>query len=124
VDDEDRALVHGDLGLHNVAVDPDTSAVIGVFDYEGAAWTDRHHDFRYLLFDFESDEVLSAALAVYEPAVGRRLSRERIALYNAACAASFLALRDGVSPDDRSCGRTLAEDLRWMHGSLARVGAM
>jgi len=38
----DRALVHGDLGLHNLALDPETDAVNGVFDYDGAAWADRH----------------------------------------------------------------------------------
>jgi hypothetical protein len=30
--------------------------------------------------------MLDAALEVYEPAVGRRLDRDRIRLYNAACA--------------------------------------
>ena len=49
VDAADRALVHGDLGLHNLALDQ-ADAVNGVFDYDGAAWADRHHDFRYLLF--------------------------------------------------------------------------
>jgi hypothetical protein len=34
----DRVLVHGDLGLHNVALAPGTDEVAGVFDYEGAAW--------------------------------------------------------------------------------------
>jgi aminoglycoside phosphotransferase (APT) family kinase protein len=36
VDPADRALVHGDLGLHNLALDP-ADAVNGVFDYDGAA---------------------------------------------------------------------------------------
>jgi hypothetical protein len=49
VDAADRALVHGDLGLHNLALDQ-ADAVNGVFDHDGAAWVDRHHDFRYLLF--------------------------------------------------------------------------
>ena len=44
VDAADRALVHGDLGLHNLALDQD-DAVNGVFDYDGAAWADRYHDF-------------------------------------------------------------------------------
>jgi aminoglycoside phosphotransferase (APT) family kinase protein len=122
VDDGDRALVHGDLGFHNVAVDPATSAVRGVFDWEDAAWADRHHDFRYLLFDGESDAMLEAALAVYEPAVGRRMSRERIALYNAACAVGFLANRDGVAAEERWCGRTLAEDLAWTRKAMGRAG--
>jgi Ser/Thr protein kinase RdoA (MazF antagonist) len=47
VEAQDRVLVHGDLGLHNLAFDPCTDMVNGVFDYDSAAWTDRHHDFRY-----------------------------------------------------------------------------
>lgn len=41
VDERDRVLVHGDLGFHNIAVDPETSDVQGVFDYKDAAWADR-----------------------------------------------------------------------------------
>jgi len=81
VNPADRALVHGDLGLHNLALDQ-ADAVNGVFDYDGAAWADRHHDFRYLLFDVERDDMLDAALRIYEPAVTRSLDRNRIRLYN------------------------------------------
>jgi|SRR5579859_991499 len=102
VAEEERALVPGDVGFHNLALDPATWAVRGIFDYEGAAWADRHHDFRYLFFAEGHDEMLEAALAAYEPVAGRTLSRTRIRLYNAAAAASFLALRDGVPPEERS----------------------
>jgi hypothetical protein len=90
VDAADRALVHGDLGLHNLALDQ-ADAVNGVFDYDGAAWADRHHDFRYLLFDVGREDILDAALRIYEPAVERSLDRNRIRLYNAACAIGYLA---------------------------------
>jgi aminoglycoside phosphotransferase (APT) family kinase protein len=116
---DDRVLVHGDLGLHNIVMQGDE--VAGVFDYDGAAWTDRHHDFRYLTFLWEREEMLEAALAVYEPAVGRKLNRARIELYNAACGASFLASRGDAAADERPAGRTLAEDLGWVHGALARL---
>jgi hypothetical protein len=86
-----------------------------------ASWSDRHHDFRYLIFHHENDEALEAALAVYQPALGRTLSRPRIRLYNAGCAICFLAFRRGVSPEERWCGRTLAEDLAWVRGALARL---
>jgi aminoglycoside phosphotransferase (APT) family kinase protein len=66
---DDHVLVHGDLGLHNIAVDPATIEVRGVFDYDGAAWADRHHDFRYLLFDHRQDNALEAR--------GRHRSPER-----------------------------------------------
>ena len=117
----DRVLVHGDLGLHNLAVDPVTDVVRGVFDYEGAAWTDRHHDFRYLVLAIPGEPVLEAALAVYEPEVGRTLDRSRILLYNAVCAASFLASRRGVPAEQKWCGRTLAEDLGWVRNALDRA---
>ncbi len=115
----DRALVPGDLGFHNIAVDPATLQVGGVFDYEGAAWADRHHDFRYLVFDRENFEVLDAAIAVYETKLHRKVDRGRVFLYNAACAITFLANRDGFGPEDRPCGRTLAEDERWSRHAIA-----
>jgi hypothetical protein len=77
--------------------------VRGVFDYDSAAWADRHHDFRYLVFSFERED------------------RRRIWLYNAACAASFLAFRRGVPPERKWCGRTLDEDLRWVRRALAHA---
>jgi Phosphotransferase enzyme family len=121
VETGDCALVHGDLGLHNLAFDRETIAVNGVFDYDGAAWADRHHDFRYLLFDIGREDMLDAALEVYEPTIGQSLDRDRIQLYNAACAITFLAFRVGVPPEQKSCGRTLAEDLRWVRAALARL---
>jgi Ser/Thr protein kinase RdoA (MazF antagonist) len=119
--DEDRVLVHADLGFHNLTVDPETFAVRGVFDWEHACRADRHLDFRYLLGAVERQPLLDAALAVYEPAVGRALSRERILLHNAAAAVSFLAFRAGVAPHVRWAGRTLDEDLAWTRLALRRV---
>jgi hypothetical protein len=121
VDAADHVLVHGDLGLHNLAIDPTTNDVRGIFDYDGAAWADRHHDARYLVLAIPGEPVLEAALAVYEPAVGCTLDRNRIWLYNAACAASFLASRLGVPAEQKWCGRTLAEDVRWVRHALEHV---
>jgi Ser/Thr protein kinase RdoA (MazF antagonist) len=122
VDDADRALVHADLGFHNLALDPASGAVNGVFDYAGAAWADRHHDFRYLVFDSAPHTLLEAAAAAHEPAVGRAIRRDRVLLYNAACAIAFLAFRAGVPPDVSWCGRTLAEDLRWSSAAITASG--
>jgi aminoglycoside phosphotransferase (APT) family kinase protein len=121
VADEDRVLVHADLGLHNLAIDADTFAVYGVFDWDGAAWADRHHDFRYLIFHPVNDALLEAAIAVYEPAVGRSIDRGRVRLYNAAYAIGFLADRGDAASDDRPCGRTLAEDLAWTRAAVDAV---
>jgi aminoglycoside phosphotransferase (APT) family kinase protein len=124
IDAADRLLVHGDVGLHNLAMDPATCAVQGIFDYGEAAWADRHHDFRYLLFDVDCPAMLEGACAVYEPAVARTLSRWRIALYNAVCAGTYLAFRAGVRPEVHWCGRTLVEDLGWTRYALARLRGM
>ncbi len=121
IGEEERVLVHSDLGFHNMGISLETVTVHGVFDYEGAAWADRHHDFRYLVFDLDRDELLEAALAVYEPAVGHGIDRGRVFLYNAACAITFLAYRIGTAPEERSCGRTLAEDLRWSKYAIAKA---
>jgi hypothetical protein len=118
---KDRVLVHGDVGLHNLAFDPVTNTVNGIFDYDGAAWADRHHDFQYLLFDVDREDMLDSALEVYEPATDQRIDRGRVRLYNATCAISYLAFRSGVPPDQRSCGRTLAEDLQWVHTALSKI---
>jgi Phosphotransferase enzyme family len=121
VSEADRALVHTDIGLHNLAIDSASYAVRGIFNYDEAAWADRHHDFRYLVFDFERYDLLDAALSAYEPVVGRRIQRNRVLLYNAACAVTFLANRAGTEPEDRSCGRTLAQDLHWSKHAIAKV---
>ena len=121
VDPDDCVLVHADLGLHNIVVAPDTAEVCGVFDYDGAAWADRHHDFRYLIFHSDHEEALDAAIAAYAPAVGRPIDRDRVLLYNAACAVSYLAYRRGVPSDVKHCGRTLAEDLAWIDNTLAKL---
>ena len=121
ISDADRALVHTDVGFHNLGIDPMTYSVNGISDYEGAAWADRHHDFRYLVFDFDRYELFDAALSVYEPAVGYRIERKRVLLYNAACAIMFLAYRADTPPQERSCGRTLAEDLGWTKHAIVQV---
>ena len=65
--------------------------------------------------------MLEAALAVDEPATGQTIDRGRVRLYNAACAISYLALRLGTAADERACGRTLADDVRWVRAALAKL---
>jgi len=117
----DRVLIHGDVGLHNLALDPESDTVNGIFDYDSAAWTDRHHDFMYLLFDVGREDMLDAALGIYESATGRSIDRNRVRLYNAACAISFLAFRAGTAAEEKSCGRTLDEDVRWVRTALSKL---
>lgn len=56
--------------------------------------------------------------------MGRTISLERVALYNAACAASFLTNRARTRPEERTAGRTLAEDLRWTTYAVSRALAV
>jgi hypothetical protein len=116
----DRVLTHGDLGLHNLAFAAD-GGVAGVFDYDDAAFSDRHDDFEFLLFDTTDDVMLRAAISSYEAAGGAPIDLAKVALFNAANAVAFLADRLGSSPEDKPAGRTLAEDLRWTTAALARL---
>lgn len=115
---DDRAVVHGDFGYHNLGIDAATWTVNGVFDFEGAAWADRHHDFQYLP-DGRNNFLLDAALPEYATRTGIQLDRARILLYNAACAVTYLAFRDGHAPEEEWCGRTLSEDLDWTRAAIA-----
>ena len=120
IDDADTC--HGDHGLHNLAFEPTTLEVQGVYDYADAAWADRHLDLRYLIFAVPAEELYAAAVEVYELGAGVRIDRARVALYNAVCCFSFLGTRPD-DPDARWCGRTLAEDLDWAKRALDRVEA-
>jgi hypothetical protein len=77
--------------------------------------------FQYLLFDVGREDMLDAVLGIYEPAVGRSVERNRIRLYNAACAISFLAFRAGTAAEEKPCGRTLAEDILWVRAALSKL---
>lgn len=116
----DRVLTHGDLGLHNLALAPDGS-VAGIFDYDDAAFADRHADFRYLVFDSLDDTLLQSAIAAYRTAGGTAIDPARVGLFNAASAIGFLADRRGSAPDERPAGRTLEADLTWTRLALSRL---
>lgn len=116
----DPVLIHGDLGLHNLALAPD-GTLAGVFDYGDAAVAHRHRDFAYLLFDDLDDPLLGAAIGAYEAARGAPIDLHRVALCNAACAIGFMAFRRGHGPDEKPAGRTLAEDRAWLDLALSRL---
>ena len=116
-------LVHGDLGAYNLAVNPATGEVQGVFDYGEAAFGDRHQDFKYLLFHRPEEQVmLEAAIQSYEGATRIMLDRGRIRYFNAIGAIGFLGFRFGHAPEERWCGRTLEEDVEWTTTALEAAG--
>ena len=91
LDEEDvgHVLTHGDVGLHNYAVDPGAGRLVGIFDFEGAALGDQHIDL-YGLHSYE-DTFLGRALDAYaaESACGRRRGGRRCI----TCAARSTASR-------------------------------
>lgn len=86
----DCCLVHADVGLHNLGIEADSYAVRGLFDYDDAAWADRHHDFHYLEQDLRWS----------------RLALARVGLMGAANRA---ARRDTMSTAGKAgpCGTTI-----------------
>ncbi len=119
---QDPVLIHADVGLHNIAVDPVSFRVVGLFDYEGAVFGDRHQDFAYMVFPTVKEPMLEGARAVYEAATGVKIDRDRVRLMNAVAAIGFLAFRRGHPPEEIWCGRTLAQDLAWTYDALVRAG--
>ncbi len=119
VSSDDVVLVHGDLGFHNLALDPDSLHIRGVFDFKDAAVADRHLDFRYLFFDLGRFDLVEAAADEYERRTGRVIDLTRALLYNAVWAISFLAFHAGTEPDGVSCGRTLNQDICWTRNAIA-----
>jgi aminoglycoside phosphotransferase (APT) family kinase protein len=121
--DVDRVAVHGEIGFHNLVFQPDTLEVVGIFDFDGAAFTDRHFDLRCLELHPEQPALLEAAIAAYQARTGQALFRQRILLYNAASTFGFLAFRSGHAPEERWCGRTLDEDLGWCRQAISKLQA-
>jgi aminoglycoside phosphotransferase (APT) family kinase protein len=118
----DRVLIHGDLGPHNIVVDPVTYRVAGLIDYEGAAYGDRTQDFVYLVLQRADEPMLEGAIDAYQSITGVAIDRGRVRLLNAVAAIGFLAFRHGHPPEEVWCGRTLDEDLAWTRAALSQAG--
>jgi aminoglycoside phosphotransferase (APT) family kinase protein len=88
--EDDIVLAHGDLWGGNMAVDPDTGALKGLFDLDDAGLADRHVDFMY--FHSFSDAFARRALASYAAEGDQFASWEQAAIYHAV--AAFAALAD------------------------------
>lgn len=124
VDDQDRVLCHGDPGLHNLAFDSEDLSINGIFDFEGATFNDPNWDLRYLIFgptDFHY-ELVDIGIQSYQDHSDRLISKQRILLYNAISAITFLAYRKGIENDTSWCGRTYDEDLAWTQLAISKLG--
>jgi hypothetical protein len=119
---EESVLIHADLGLHNVALDPVSYRLSGIFDYDDAAFGDRHQDFAYMIFCTMEEPMLDGAIVAYERATGVRIDPARVRLLNSVAAIGFLAFRNGHSADEAWCGRTLAGDIAWTSAALKAAG--
>jgi aminoglycoside phosphotransferase (APT) family kinase protein len=95
--EDDIVLAHGDLWSGNMAVDSETGALKGLFDFDDAGLADRHLDFMY--FHSFSDEFARRALSAYTAKSGRDASWERVATYHAVAAFAALADMRGKGED-------------------------
>jgi aminoglycoside phosphotransferase (APT) family kinase protein len=77
-----EVVLHGDLHGWNIALDPATNQLVGVFDFNGTCIGDPHLDFRY--FFYTDPPLLESVLAHYQAMSTRTLSLTRCILYAAA----------------------------------------
>jgi aminoglycoside phosphotransferase len=95
----DGVVVHGDIWRGNMAIDPTTERLIGLFDFDDCGLADRHFDLRYA-HSFGED-FAARCFAAYSVRSGTVVSARRTAMYHAISA--FEALQEALlakDPDD------------------------
>ena len=109
----DPVLVHGDVGTHNLAFDPVTRRVTGLFDFEEASCADRHFDFKYL--PSYGPRVTQLVLDDYRDRTGVAIDVPRMRILHLMTALSFWAWRE-EDPDahDRLSSRNRDQALAWV----------
>jgi aminoglycoside phosphotransferase (APT) family kinase protein len=116
--DHDIVLAHADLWGGNMAVDLETGALRGLFDFDDAGLADRHVDFMY--FHSFGDDFARRALSAYTAKSGRDASWERVATYHAVAAFAALADIRGKGED-----HLLQRRLDWVrdvcHGPIGKT---
>src|SRR5262249_31314687 len=122
VPEGDLVLIHGDFGSHNFAFDPESHRLCGLFDFDGVALADRHLDLKYL--PSYGEAIMAKTLAVYRQQTAVEISIERIRLYHAAAAMSFLAWRvDEPQAHDNRSGRTFEQAVAWVREAVNAVSS-
>jgi aminoglycoside phosphotransferase (APT) family kinase protein len=113
-------LVHGDVASQNVAFAPETSEVLGLYDFADVACVDRHWDFKYL----PSYPVVfqHGLLNAYQRCAGIAPDVPRITLYHALAALSFLAWRlEDPDAHDRLSGRDQVGANQWVRQAVTQA---
>ena len=108
---KDFVFTHGDPWGGNFAVDPETGALNGLFDFEEMAIDDRNLDLRYLHsfgIDFKD-----RAIAAYARSASGSPSAERMNLYHLVSA--FDALANALHAKDEEL---IANRRRWVTASI------
>jgi aminoglycoside phosphotransferase (APT) family kinase protein len=117
---DDPVLVHNDVGTHNLAFDPATHRVTGIFDFEEAARADRHRDFKYL--PSYGPRITARVLELYRERTGVEISVERMRLLHFATALSFWVWRESdPEAHDRLSSRNRDQALAWIGLALFAI---
>jgi aminoglycoside phosphotransferase len=92
----DVVVVHGDVWRGNMAIDPKSGGLIGLFDFDDCGLADRHFDLRYT-HSF-GDDFAACCFAAYSAKSGAAISIRRTAMYHAISA--FEALHEAILGGD------------------------
>lgn len=92
----DVVVVHGDIWRGNMAIDPKTWGLIGLFDFDDCGLADRHFDLRYA-HSFGED-FAALCFAAYSAKSGAVISARRTAMYHAISA--FESLHEATLSED------------------------
>jgi Phosphotransferase enzyme family len=108
---DDPVIALGDIQMHNLAVDPATGALVGVFDFDGAAVAHRLEDFKYLpSFGVAFTRV---TLEAYSAAGGPPVGLDGVCQFHVLSALEHFTFVDDASP-------RWAEIIEWSHTALDR----
>jgi aminoglycoside phosphotransferase (APT) family kinase protein len=108
---DDPVIALGDIQMHNMGVDAATGALVGVFDFDGAAVAHRLEDFKYLpSFGVAFTRV---ALEAYSAAGGPPIGLDGVGRFHVLSALEHFTFVDDASP-------RWAEIIEWSHAALDR----
>jgi aminoglycoside phosphotransferase (APT) family kinase protein len=108
---DDPVIALGDIQMHNMGVDAATGALVGVFDFDGAAVAHRLEDFKYLpSFGIAFTRV---TLEAYSAAGGPPVGLDGVGRFHVLSALEHFTFVDNASP-------RWAEIIEWSHTALDR----